>query len=59
MDSVNDFKNYNGTIEQEDLETLAKLQNADIKIKVIVQAMQFRNVDIDAWDVVFYQEFLV
>ena len=38
-------------------ETLQKLQGADIKIKIIVQAMQHRNSSYDMWDTVFTDMF--
>ena len=51
--------NRNGSFNEETFETLQKLQNADIQIKVIVQGIQLRNSDPDMWHTLFEQSFLV
>jgi hypothetical protein len=58
MNSVQTLKNEN-MFSSEALEALQKLENANINIRVIVQAMQLRNTNIDAWDIVFYEDFEV
>lgn len=58
MNSVQTLKNEN-MLSPEALEALQKLENANINIRVIVQAMQLRNTNIDAWDLVFYEDFEV
>lgn len=58
MNSVQTLKNED-MLSTEALETLQKLENANINIRVIVQAMQLRNTNIDAWDLVFYKDFEV
>ena len=58
MYSVEDFKDYwSGAINQNALAVLQRLQEADIEIKVIVQAMQLRNSTDYLWDTVFTQSF--
>ena len=58
MNSVQNLKNED-MLSPEALEALQKLENANINIRVIVQAMQLRNTNIDAWDIVFYEDFEV
>ena len=48
---------YRGNFDEDMFETLQKLQGADIKIKIIVQAMQHRNSSYDMWDTVFTDMF--
>ena len=51
--------NYRGQLDEELLETINKLQDADINIKITVQAMQHRNSSYDMWETVFAEDFEV
>ena len=58
MNSVQTLKNEN-MLSPEALEALQKLENADINIKITVQAMQHRNSSYDMWETVFAEDFEV